>query len=155
FSRLPGELRNMIWELALLDLVDEKPQLCFYRAGCWVTELSPEGHFSLTFDHKRLHPIAVSVPLFFVNREARSYARAWIQERGLQIRFDKETQCLGIYRPVNPDRDTLYVPEARFECFQDEPAALKHGFRAAGVRISGWPRSFMRLAFPAALFSND
>ncbi|OGM48654.1 hypothetical protein ABOM_002023 [Aspergillus bombycis] len=162
FTRLPGELRNQIWQLALSDPAHSLPQLCFYNQGCWDPQQPPdedaefhphndEMKVTLAFFHDRLDPILVEVPLFFVNREARSFALAWIHEHGIQIRFDKHTQSLYFVPLVDPRRDVLYIPKEQFDDFLFDPSC-----RLVELELGDWDYSFAapeitRLALPATV----
>lgn len=92
FSSLAAELRNQIWRDALPHHIG--PALYSYRKrGCWcprqLTESEPgyiagnddlnlafEFRTDLLDDDNQYH-----VPLFSVNREARSIVLAWLQEQ--------------------------------------------------------------------------
>lgn len=127
FQRLPTELRLQIWREALPEKV-ENP-LYFYKPGCWglrrLTEAdadydpNPDYNVNLEFDHRRLDPFQVEVPLFLVNHEAHSFALQWITEQGLKPRFNKDKQLL--VRPFDPERDTVYVTQDRWKEFFCEP----------------------------------
>ncbi|KAH8694215.1 hypothetical protein BGW36DRAFT_430234 [Talaromyces proteolyticus] len=130
FPCLPTELRLQIWREALPEKLGNP--LYFYKKGCWgprhLTEAdeeydpnNEENNLNFEFHHDRLDPLHVEVPLFFVNQEARSFALSWISEQGLKTRFDKEKQSLVFIRPFDPQRDTLYVSQEKWDEFHCEP----------------------------------
>lgn len=120
FPTLPAELRNQIWEASLPQKVSQA--LYFYKPGCWAprrlteadAEYDPENdalNLNFEFFHDSLDRVRVDVPLFSVNREARSIALPWIREQGLQPHYSRDHEhCLVFVRAVNPAHDTLYVP---------------------------------------------
>ncbi|KAB8078493.1 hypothetical protein BDV29DRAFT_166072 [Aspergillus leporis] len=166
FTRLPGELRNQIWQLALPDPLGQRPQLCFYKTGCWDPRRltvadsgynpdNDELNLEFEFYHDRLDPVHVEVPLFFVNREARSFARAWINEQGLQIRFDKYTQSLHFVRPVDPKQDILYISKEQFNNFLSDPWDRLFQPDLENSHVGRPAPAFTRLALPAALLAEQ
>ncbi|KAL2823228.1 hypothetical protein BDW59DRAFT_163392 [Aspergillus cavernicola] len=167
FTRLPGELRNQIWQLALRDpLGQQQQQLCFYKSGCWDPRRltaadsgydpdNEEHNLEFEFHHDRLDRVLVEVPLFFVNREARSFARAWIHKQGLQICFDKYTQSLYFVRPVNPKEDILYISKEQFINFLSDPYDRLFQPDLKNHYISWNAPEFRRLALPVALLAEQ
>lgn len=162
FQRLPTELRLQIWREALPERI-ENP-LYFYKNGCWglrrPTEAdadydpNPEYNLNLEFNHNRLDPLQVEVPLFLVNREAHSFALEWIsgQRQGLKPRFNKEKQLLVLNRPFDPERDTVYVSEEKWKEFHREP--FDRLFETEQQVGSPAP-AFTRLAVPDQVLLKD
>ncbi|BCR87254.1 2EXR domain-containing protein [Aspergillus chevalieri] len=130
FPLLPAELRTQIWQDALPDKITQP--LYFYKKGCWsrrlVTEADPDydfedPHLNLNFEfrHELLDDVEFEVPLFYVNREARGFALAWVREQGLKIQFQNDKGCLVFIRAFDPKHDTLYVPLNKWDEFCREP----------------------------------
>ncbi|KKZ62335.1 hypothetical protein EMCG_03253 [[Emmonsia] crescens] len=164
FSSLPAELRNQIWQDALPNKVGQA--LYFYRKGCWgprhLTEAEvdyvPEDdelNWSLEFLHNLLDYVQFEMPLFCVNREARSIAYSWIHEQGLKIYFHKSRQSLIFIRPFDPKHDTLYVPLNKWTEFLCEPfdrlfqPDLKH------QHVVCYGTALTRIAVPEAVLQNE
>lgn len=138
FSNLYPELRNHVWHEALPELLS--PALYYYTAGLWrprhliegddeYDPVNNEHNLTLEFRHELLERGSqIEVPLFFVNREARSIALAWIRKQGIKIRFHKDEKQYHFVRPFDPKRDALYVENDMFdfEKFLSEP--IDRGF---------------------------
>ncbi|ELR08743.1 hypothetical protein VC83_00312 [Pseudogymnoascus destructans] len=128
FSELPPELRNQIWNDALLE--KDRPALFPYIDGCWhpidLSE-SDEGYIAntdnirLEFNPALLDPIPIEVPVYFVNREAPGAALAWAHRQGVRIIFYTEEQRLVFGRLFDNEQDTLYVALSNFADFFVEP----------------------------------
>lgn len=81
FPRLPGELRNAIWEEALRPQAQKTPTLVPYPLGLWYVDYNRP---SIKLDGNSFD-VHISVPLAHVNREARSLALSWAQTHGLIV----------------------------------------------------------------------
>ncbi|EHK22563.1 uncharacterized protein TRIVIDRAFT_230606 [Trichoderma virens Gv29-8] len=135
FSRLPPELRLEIWRQSLPDL--DSITLYNYRRECWgprdlrksevdhqLLDQMPgntENAVDFDFRHEMLAATHVNLPLAFVNREARSVALAWIQQRGVEMRFDEDRKCHVFEQRFDPRRDALYIGISQWEDFCLEP----------------------------------
>ncbi|KAI0023024.1 hypothetical protein F4780DRAFT_777147 [Xylariomycetidae sp. FL0641] len=136
FSRLPPELRYLIWQAALPE--ECVPGLAFYRHGCWRPRwLSPSDpsyypdnevlNLALEFDCAALDEVRVDVPLFFVNREARAAAGSWLVRHDVYVRArpggggGDGGGAVFFTRAFDPDRDALYVPLDAWDQFLNEP----------------------------------
>ncbi|KAJ6784474.1 hypothetical protein PWT90_02892 [Aphanocladium album] len=118
FPHLPVEIRLQIWNLALATEAPGRV-LYNYKSGCWgarqMTEAElhyspiPEENSTLEFDHQLLGEAEFAVPLFQVNREARSVTRTYTRCRNL-VRRDS-VSCIFIRR-YDPSRDVLFIPDA-------------------------------------------
>jgi hypothetical protein len=164
FSSLAPELRDQIWRDALPDKVG--PALYFYREGCWCPryllpsdeEYDPQDHdlnLNFEFRHDLLDVVQFEVPLFFVNREARDIALAWVREHGIEIRAREDRQSPVFVCPFNPIRDVLYIALDKWDEFLREPD--DRGFqpdlveRLMTVKSADVPC----IAVPEALFRNE
>ena len=131
FSSLPLELRDQIWRDALPEKLG--PALYFYRKrGCWCPRhlsKSEEGYdhendgnnLNFEFRYDLLDDAEFEVPLFFVNREARSTALAWIREQGIEIHPCEDRHYPVFVKAFDPTRDALYVPLDKWDDFFCEP----------------------------------
>jgi len=169
FSSLALELRDQIWRDALPNEVG--PALYFYRKGCWCPrhllqsdeEYDPENHeFNLNFEfrHDLLNVVQFKVPLFFVNREARNIALAWVREHGIEIRAREDRQSPVFVCPFNPIRDVLYIALDQWDeflrepddrCFQPDLLGPLINFKAADVTGIAVPEALLRSEVAAAL----
>ncbi|OJJ35942.1 hypothetical protein ASPWEDRAFT_28536 [Aspergillus wentii DTO 134E9] len=163
FPNLPAELRNQIWQDALPDEIGQA--LYYYKTGCWCPrrlteadeEFDPENdelNLAFEFRHERLGDVEIEVPLFFVNREARGLALAWIQEQGLRMHLDKETQSIRFWRQFDPRQDTLYVPRDKYIPFLIEPIDRMEEPDLLGKNVKNPGPYFTRIAVPEALLQD-
>ncbi|KAI0837990.1 hypothetical protein F5Y06DRAFT_58743 [Hypoxylon sp. FL0890] len=163
FPNLVPELRDLIWRATLPNYI--RPTLFFYRRGCWrprrLTE-SDKGYLpdddidnmELRFRHDLLDNDAqFNVPIFYVNREARSIALAWVREQGIQIRSRADGQ-LHFVRPFDVQRDVLYVPDDRWKDFCEEASDKLAGPELMD-RAATLEAEIERLAVSENLFSQD
>ncbi|OBT67273.1 hypothetical protein VE03_02635 [Pseudogymnoascus sp. 23342-1-I1] len=132
FPNLPPELRNQIWNQALLE--KDRPALFSYRSGCWnplyLTQ-SDKGYIPntdnilLEFRGSLLKPVPVEVPLYFVNHEARRAALNWAERNGTKIPAKmpplEKSQRHIFGRLFDKDNDMLYVALNNFADFLIEP----------------------------------
>lgn len=163
FSSLPSELRNRIWHDALPD--KDEPALCFYKKGCWCPrhlsesdeEYDPDGMCNLEFEfrHDLLDHVQVEVPLFFVNREARGIALAWVREQGIALRFCKDRQCYYFVRSFDPMYDTLYLALDRWNDFCFEPDGRLFEPDLLGQMVHHKGQTIPRIAVPEALLPSE
>ena len=124
FSSLALELREQIWRDALPNEVG--PVLYLYRKGYWCPreEYDPQNHetnLNFEFRHDLLNVVQFEVPLYFVNREARKIALAWVRTHGIEIRARKKRESPIFVCPFNPIRDVLYIPPNKWDEFLCEP----------------------------------
>ncbi|KAL9122111.1 MAG: hypothetical protein Q9187_001333 [Circinaria calcarea] len=164
FSSLPPELRDQIWRDALPNEIG--PALYFYRKGCWCPrnltssdeEYDPkDDEVDLYFDfrHDLLDAVQFEVSLWFVNREARRIALAWVREHGIEIRAREDRRSPVFVCPFNPVRDVLYIAvdecneflyEPDDRCFQ--PDMVEKYIHSGAVNIT-------RIVMPEALFQGE
>lgn len=163
-SSLPAELRNQIWRDALPDKIGQA--LYFYRKGCWCPrrlieadeDYDPENNelnLNSEFCHSLLDDIQFEVLLFFVNREARGIALAWVHKQGLTICFHKNRQPLILVRPFDPIHDTLYVPLNKWDEFLCGPFNRQFEPDLVGRNVSCPASAFTHIAVPEALLQNE
>lgn len=164
FSSLALELRDQIWRDALPDKVG--PALYFYRKGGWCPrhlsqsdeEYDPQDHeFNLIFEfrHDFLDVVQVEVPLFFVNREARNIALAWVREHGIEIRAREDRQSPVFVCPFNPTRDVLYIALDKWDEFFREPDDRCFQPDILGQLINSRAADVTRIAVPEALLRSE
>jgi 2EXR family len=134
FARLPPELRNQIWHDALPAKVG--PHLFLYKPGSWgpyqLNEADPEYsaennelNWEFRWDYNLIQDTYFSVPLFFVNHEARSVALGWLYKHRIDTRtiIGAENSPRRVFlRGWNPVRDAIYVPIKLWNEFLQEPA---------------------------------
>lgn len=128
FPRLPPELRLQIWHYLLPD--KDGVALSPYRRWCWQPRrlsksderysVDDEDNLEVIFRHDLIN-IEVKVPLFFVNREARSIALAWTRKQGIKLQFCEDRQCPVFVRPFDPLYDVLYIAQDKIQDFCLEP----------------------------------
>ncbi|KAJ5365175.1 hypothetical protein N7517_008061 [Penicillium concentricum] len=127
FSRLPPELRILIWHAALPEI--DPPAMSPYQAGCWrpvpVTESEQEDTFHLAsvemeLHHELLDPIRVKTPLTAVSHEARSVAIEWALKQGIEVQFHEGRQGLIFLRTFDPMRDVIWFGQDSLEAFAKE-----------------------------------
>jgi hypothetical protein len=80
-----------------------------------------EDDLCLEFRYELLSPVEIEVQLAFVNHEARGVAQSWARGQGLEMRFCKDRNCHVFGRYFDQGRDTLYIPEDRWDDFCVEP----------------------------------
>lgn len=164
FSSLPLELRDQIWRDALPDEVG--PALYFYRKGCWCPrrllqsdeEYDPtnqELNLNFEFRHDLLDVVQFELPLFFVNREARNIALAWVREHGTEIRALEGRQSLVFVCPFNPIRDVLYIALDKWDDFLREPDDRCFQPDLLEQLISVKPADITRIAVSEALLRSE
>ena len=164
FPSLPAELRHQIWQDALPDKIHQP--LYSYKKGCWtprlVTESDPDydfenPHLNLNFEfrHELLDDVEFEVPLFYVNREARGFALAWVREQGLAIRFHRGRGCVVFVRAFDPKHDTLYVPFNKWDEFFREPfdRNFEPDLMERNVNLPG--PAFTRVAMSEAVLRSE
>ncbi|RAH41116.1 uncharacterized protein BO95DRAFT_436116 [Aspergillus brunneoviolaceus CBS 621.78] len=175
-SRLPPELRLMVWEAALPDPVVDP--LYIWRYDCWTARLDEtknaqdekKNELHIEFDPRPLDCYEVHLPHFSLNHEARWVALRWLekQQPRLQIRYHKKTRRFSIVRPFDPTRDTVYVPYRQWFNFFPNAHRIRNLMLKAGVdqqlahmwpwnprpghpTIVKHPTPLTRLAFPSGL----
>lgn len=129
FSNLPPELRLQIWHQALPE--KDSAALIFFKKGCWRLRCLSESeqgydptdphHPHFYFNPELLDDVEVNVPLFFVNREARSIALAWCRSQRISMRFSGNQHSPIFARPFNSQQDVVYVPLDQWDGFLCEP----------------------------------
>ncbi|KAH7256253.1 hypothetical protein BKA59DRAFT_467085 [Fusarium tricinctum] len=126
FMDLAPELRLEIWQHAIPKV--DLPGLAIYKKDCWQPRfLTPSDwdyddkdpdniRFEFRYD---LLPVAFTIPLAFVNREARGVVLSWVQRSGPEIQYNESQP--HFQRRMNHYIDTLYLPMDRIEEFDAEP----------------------------------
>jgi len=164
FSSLALELRDQIWRDALPDKVG--PALYFYRKGCWCPrylsqsdeEYDPMDHelnLNFEFRHDLLDVVQFEVPLFFVNREARNIALAWVREHGIEMSAREDRQSPVFVCPFNPIRDVLYIALDKWDEFLREPDDRCFQPDILGQIITVKSADVTRIAVPEALLRGE
>ncbi|OBT78727.1 hypothetical protein VF21_02554 [Pseudogymnoascus sp. 05NY08] len=160
FSKLPPELRNQIWNDALLT--KDRPALFPYQDGCWhpiYLSESDEGYIAntdnirLEFNSDLLEPLLIEIPVRLVNREARDAALAWAHRQGARIIFLGDMQRHVFARLFDNEQDTLYVGLSNFADFFVEPYNRLAEPDLFG-RIVGSGPSLRYIAMPEALLER-
>ncbi|OBT88500.1 hypothetical protein VE02_03468 [Pseudogymnoascus sp. 03VT05] len=160
FSKLPPELRNQIWNDALLT--KDRPALFPYQDGCWhpiYLSESDEGYIAntdnirLEFNSDLLEPIPIEIPVCLVNREARDAAIAWAHRQGARIISLGDMQRHVFGRLFDNEQDTLYVGLSNFADFFVEPYNRLAEPDLFG-RIVGSGPSLRFIAVPEALLER-
>ncbi|PWY82087.1 hypothetical protein BO70DRAFT_379630 [Aspergillus heteromorphus CBS 117.55] len=83
---------------------------------------TPDSNLNFEFDHTRLPPMQVSLPLYFVNREAHDLTVSWLRKHPtIAVRFDPAAQCVFFTKPYDPRTDAMYVSLERWTEFICEP----------------------------------
>lgn len=128
FQRLPPELRLLVWHYFLPD--KDGVALSPYRRWCWQPRrlsksdvrysADDEDNLELVFRHDLIN-VEVKVPLYFVNREARSVALSWTRKQGIKLQFCEDRQCPIFVRPFDPLYDVLYIAHDKIHDFCLEP----------------------------------
>ena len=162
FSSLPLELRDQIWRDALPGKVG--PALYTYRKGCWCPrrlskseeEYDPENdenNSNFEFRYDLLDDAEFEVSLFFVNREARSIALAWLREQRIEIRPCEDRHYPVFVKAFEPLRDALYVPLDKWDNFVSELVGriFEPDFFEQLLHVKP---GITRIALPEALFRS-
>ena len=162
FRNFPQELRDQIWNDALPE--KDKPALYPWKKGCWCPrrlqksdpgwEPNEDLNLRLDFRHDLLDHVEVEIPLFFVNREARRAALAWMRKQNITLRFRKDKQCWVFTRPFDQTMDALYISMDDIGGFFIEPIDRLDEPDIFGQSVFVAP-DVTRIAVPAALFQDD
>ncbi|KAG6150033.1 hypothetical protein E4U11_008503 [Claviceps purpurea] len=132
FSSLAPELRHNIWRLALPENIG--PALHFYQGeGYWRLRYLEEHESTyrpgyrdeeIEFRTELIDPeVQLWLPQFFVNHEAHDIAAAWLRQQGggFVLSPGKAHDMDRFIRPFNAERDTLYIPQDKWDQFNFEP----------------------------------
>ncbi|KAG6121425.1 hypothetical protein E4U12_000973 [Claviceps purpurea] len=163
FSSLAPELRHYIWRLALPDNIG--PPLHFYEGeGYWrVREVEEQKssyclgckHEEAEFRTDLIDPeVQLCLPQFFVNHEAHGIAAAWLRQQGggFVLSPGKAQKLDRFVRPFNAERDTLYIPQDKWDQFNGEPhERLFERCEQGALGIDIVDKS-IRFALPEAVF---
>lgn len=165
FSKLPPELRNMIWRHTLDR--DEGLVLYPYKKGYWCPRLAstPDDdgfdpihpEINVVFEFRPdLYRVRIEVPVAFVNTEARRNAIAWAQEQHPRILTYFEGYGPNQYEPIflrafNSDHDALYVAPGQLGDFIREESDTQF---AREKEISS-PFKRFHIAMPESLVRDE
>ena len=168
FTSLAPELRHQIWHAALPDEIG--PALYFYKKGSWCPQHplpsdersnfeNDEPYVDFEFRHDLLDAVQVEIPLFFVNREARHIALAWIHKHNIKMRAYAR-ECGQLQAPVfvsrfDPIYDTLYIAVDKWDEFLCEPDDRCFQPDMVEQFIHVHPANVTRIAVPEALFRGE
>jgi hypothetical protein len=160
FTRLISELRDLIWHAALPDEVG--PVLYFYKPGGWTPlSISPEcvsPNLHLEYHHDVLDAVQVEMPLFFVNREARYIALAWMQKHNIKMRVYGpkygQVQSPVFVRPFNPVHHALYITVDQWIGFNSEPYDQCSEPDMIKKNFCPHPAKVTSMVLPKALFQD-
>jgi hypothetical protein len=168
FTSLAPELRDQIWRAALPDEV--RPVLYFYKKGGWCPRrllpsderYNPETNelnVNFEFRHDLLDAVQLEIPLFFVNREARNIALAWIREHNIDIRVYAykygQLPSPVFVSPFDPIYDALYIALDKWDEFLCEPDDRCFQPDMVEQFIHVQPADITRIAMPEALFRGE
>jgi hypothetical protein len=150
FSKLPTELRVMIWHHALPQSKNQ-PGLYLYQHEYWKRiEMKLDlGIFvqkieSISYQHNYLANANLKTSLYWVNVEARNVTLGWLREQGVQqpgtVSFDSEV-------------DAVYIPYNQWSDFADMRTSRAHELELgdSGIRIG----SIDHIAVPDQLFLEN
>lgn len=162
FQTLPRELRDKIWQDSLPE--KDSPALYPWKRGCWyprrLQETDPGWDpnrgvdWELEMCHGLLDHVQVEVPLFYVNREARGFALAWMRKQNITLRFRKDKQHWVFTRPFDPMIDTVYIATDKiYEFLTDDRDRMNESDRES-LLLSIGP-GLPRIAVAADLFQDD
>jgi hypothetical protein len=166
FTSLPCELRDQIWQAALPERGG--PVLYFFKKGGWYPErpapsdinYDPEDNTNLSFKyrHEVLDPVEIELPIFFVNREAREIALAWIHTHNIKIRVyrkDGQLQAPVFVSNFDPAHDAMYVSLEKWMEFLCESVDRGLELDMIDRFICTYPPDIKRIALPEALFRRE
>lgn len=170
FSLLPPELRIQIWRKPLPQ--HPAPSFFSFKKGCWQVRSLPESdakemgigydgtHLLQEFDTDRLDKVETDVPLFFVNREARSVAISWIHQHRIEMRsFIRDRKpILKFFRNFEGPEDALYVGSSRLDDLANEIDDMFFGDPDSGLLDRHVWHEFpivKRIAIPEDIFDID
>ncbi|UNI22955.1 hypothetical protein JDV02_008798 [Purpureocillium takamizusanense] len=168
FSKLPLEIRLLIWRAALPDV--DGPVLLPYKTGCLRIprpSISDEGYdatagnrLHMDFCHNLLDKALVTTPLASVNREARGASLSWMRReiKATEVRLgrDNNNLCSSFARPFDPGHDALYVGTDKLHDFCVEPYDSLTQPDIAELQVSVSPCLVpTTLAVPEAVFRRD
>lgn len=164
FCQLPPEIRILVWERALPASSKDSPALFPYKSGCWqpryLEASDPEylhhwgqdNNIDFDFHHYLLDPVQLDIPLFFVNREARQVASAWICRHIIEI-WPRDGRIF-FSRWFDKERDTLYIPSCSAD-FIIEPQDRPFEPDLIGKTLSSGFHNITKIAFPASILTVD
>jgi hypothetical protein len=151
FPLLAAELRNQIWHLALPDTT--LPALVPWKPGCWILR-GEEPDLEFRFAHELLS-VPISIPMAFVNREARSIARAYVREIGLRTQLRDGDQYPMFTRPFDRQKDAVYMQPAQLIPILDDANERLERPDMVGRHVAIWSE-IRRIAMPyAGLVGGD
>ncbi|KAI0148792.1 hypothetical protein GGR57DRAFT_474300 [Xylariaceae sp. FL1272] len=140
-SKLPPELRIIIWRMALDQAL--RPALFPYKRGCWNIRMLvpgeweydytiPDVNLILEFQYELLCEGQLDVPVASVNAEAHCVAVEWARTHP-RIRYCTTENRFSFLRSFDPDHDALFVTKnERDDClaeFMDQPSGQFYSCR--------------------------
>lgn len=164
FSKLPPEIRTMIWRHALPETDD--PALFSYKKGCWhdpdLPGLHPHQQYpypgyevQYKFCHKMLDPVPVKLPLALVSYEAREVALAWARQQEFEELFSKVGEFEGFVRRFDPIIDTLFVGHRHLDMLLSDslcPESAQHS--SGGCAVHSRIEEIGKIAMPEKIFRD-
>lgn len=154
FPDLPAELRISIWHHALQE--HDKPALYTYKEGCWTPRSKPPHiPIKLHFQHEKLTPVEVKIPIAHVNQEARDIATSWGLKQGIERHYIPHKECYVFARVFDPDRDVLYMSAEQMSKYNNEIDTWFGGEYGDGFVLENISWDVCRLALPAETVDTD
>ena len=163
FSCLPAELRIQIWKSALPDQI--QPALSFYKEGCWLfRELTPSDEdydpnpdLNLYFEFRpeMLDVIQLKLPLYSVNREARSIALGWARRNNVDVRSTHDASAHIFTCLFDSSRDVLYVAPDNWDGFNNEPTDQMFQPHMLDRQIMSGSAEVKHIAVPAERLKDE
>lgn len=160
FPRLPGELRNKIWEATLPPrLPHASPALFPFHKSVWAPHWCvPYESVRLEFSTAQLSsPTTFAIPIAHANSEARSIAVPFIRAAGLSaVKKGPDQRCPHFARFFDLALDSVYVTLPQWgEFVLTAPMDRMEEPDVEGLTYSEWTAEMQRLAVPAALVQDD
>ncbi|PYI32274.1 hypothetical protein BP00DRAFT_473312 [Aspergillus indologenus CBS 114.80] len=162
FSRLPAEIRLMIWEAALPDPI--KSPLYFWGRTDWqrtvdLGNVIEDDRSRFPRSYTFIHPCDMGyhewgIPLLQVNQEAQRVVERWLQRQNLRLDPNRDPTTTVIRRPFCPTRDIVFCPDAQFESFMEEVHELFWALSEYGYFVSEHSNFISRVALPEEMLED-
>ncbi|PYI32273.1 hypothetical protein BP00DRAFT_473308 [Aspergillus indologenus CBS 114.80] len=168
FSRLPPEIRRMIWNAALPDPISNplffwrRIELCIWSLDDKDDDYSDysdddydDDWVPRLIDPEEMGAFSEEIPLLEVNKEAHRVAQAWIQRQSDNYTIPPDHNTIAV-RCFKPQRDIVFCPNAKWKDFLKEVSLV---YIALSITRSGRKLNrdhlIRRVALPQQLLADS